>query len=147
MHCKSYSHFFSKKFPHICVSLDVNLNESLTNDVVSFEQLGPDNLDLYNNFKSENITQLKALQAGGCKREGGRIPGQLYIIPHELKNYKSHNVIKIPSDMFAQRRLKKACASAHSDQSLCCPHVETLHPWLSKMRPIKILVRLHECAG
>ena len=36
-----YSHFFSKKFQHICVSLDVNFNESLTNDVVSFEQLGP----------------------------------------------------------------------------------------------------------
>ena len=32
---------FSKKFQHICVSLDVNFNESLTNDVVSFEQLGP----------------------------------------------------------------------------------------------------------
>ena len=42
MHCKSYSHFFSKKFQHICVSLDANFNESLTNDVVSFEQLGPD---------------------------------------------------------------------------------------------------------
>ena len=42
MHCKSYSHFFSKKFQHICVSLDVNFNESLTNDVVSFEQLGPE---------------------------------------------------------------------------------------------------------
>ena len=38
---KSYSHFFSKKFHHIRVSLDVNFNESLTNDVVSFEQLGP----------------------------------------------------------------------------------------------------------
>ena len=42
MHCKSYSHFFSKKFQNICVSVDVNFNESLTNDVVSFEQLGPD---------------------------------------------------------------------------------------------------------
>ena len=31
----------SKKFQHICVSLDVNFNESLTNDIVSFEQLGP----------------------------------------------------------------------------------------------------------
>ena len=40
MHCKSYSHFFSKIFQHICVSL-VNYNESLTNDIVSFEQLGP----------------------------------------------------------------------------------------------------------
>ena len=35
-------HFFSKKFQHICVSLHVNFNESLTNDIVSFEQLGPD---------------------------------------------------------------------------------------------------------
>ena len=42
MHCKSYSHFFSKKFQHICVSLGVNFNESLTNAIVSFEQLGPD---------------------------------------------------------------------------------------------------------
>ena len=41
-YCKSYSHFYSKKFQHICVSLDVNFNESLTNDIVSFEQLGPD---------------------------------------------------------------------------------------------------------
>ena len=37
----SYSHFFSKKFQHIWVSLNVNFNESLTNDIVSFEQLGP----------------------------------------------------------------------------------------------------------
>ena len=34
--------FFSKKFQHICVWLDQNFNESLTNDIVSFEQLGPD---------------------------------------------------------------------------------------------------------
>ena len=37
----SYTHFYSKKFQHFCVSLDVNFNESLTNDIVSFEQLGP----------------------------------------------------------------------------------------------------------
>ena len=41
MHCKSYSYFFSKKFQNICVSLDVIFNESLTNDIVSFEQPGP----------------------------------------------------------------------------------------------------------
>ena len=34
--------FFSKNFQHICVSLNINFNEPLTNDVVSFEQLGPD---------------------------------------------------------------------------------------------------------
>ena len=39
---KLLTFFFSKKFQHICVSLDVNFNESLTNNVVSFEQLGPD---------------------------------------------------------------------------------------------------------
>ena len=33
--------FFSKKFQHICISLDVNFNKSLTNDIVSFEQVGP----------------------------------------------------------------------------------------------------------
>ena len=34
--------FFSKnKIQYICISLDVNFNESLTNDIVSFEQLGP----------------------------------------------------------------------------------------------------------
>ena len=38
---EKYSHFFSKKFQHICISLDVNFNESLSNDIVSFEQLGP----------------------------------------------------------------------------------------------------------
>ena len=33
---------FSIQFQHICISLYVNFNESLTNDIVSFEQLGPD---------------------------------------------------------------------------------------------------------
>ena len=55
--CKSYSHFFSKKFQHNCVSLDVNFNESLTNDIVSFEQLGPDN-----HFKkTDTTTTLKGI--------------------------------------------------------------------------------------
>ena len=38
---KNVSSFKSKKFQQICVSRDVNFNESLTNDVVSFKQLGP----------------------------------------------------------------------------------------------------------
>ena len=33
--------FFQQKISAFCVSLDVNFNESLTNDVVSFEQPGP----------------------------------------------------------------------------------------------------------
>ena len=34
--------FFQQKFQYICASLDVNFNETLTNDIVGFEQLGPD---------------------------------------------------------------------------------------------------------
>ena len=34
--------FFQQKFQHICLSLDVDFNESLTNNVISFEWLGPD---------------------------------------------------------------------------------------------------------
>ena len=39
----SFLKFFAekKKCQHICVSLDANFNKLLTNDVVSFEQLGP----------------------------------------------------------------------------------------------------------
>ena len=34
-----------------------------------------------------------------------------------------------------------------SDQSFLCPHEETMHPLLSKMRQVKILIRLRECTG
>ena len=36
--------------------------------------------------------------------------------------------------------------SVQSDQIFSCP-LETLHPWLSKMHPVKILIRLCGCAG
>ena len=42
--------FFSKTIQHICILLDVNFNESLTNDVVSFEQLGPGLFYLWSNI-------------------------------------------------------------------------------------------------
>ena len=44
--------FFSKNLQHICESLYVNFNKSLTNDVVSFEQLGPDNYFSYFSVKT-----------------------------------------------------------------------------------------------
>ena len=46
--------------------------------------------------------------------------------------------------MCTQRRLKSACTSAQSDQGLLCLCEETLHPWLSKMFPEKILVSLRK---
>ena len=69
--------FFSKKFQHICVSLNVNFNESLTNDInvnfnesltndiVSFDQLGPVFYDLVssrvNPFSLEHLDFCKHL--------------------------------------------------------------------------------------
>ena len=58
------------------------------------------------------------------------------------RKYMSQNVVTVHSAMCAQRRLRSDCASAQSDQSLCCTHEETLHHWLSTKRPVKILIRL-----
>ena len=49
----------------------------------------------------------------------------------------------VPPDMYTLQRLKSASDSAQSDQSLYYRHEESLHPWLSDMRPVKIL---RECA-
>ena len=42
MQCKSFSIFFNKKYLHISDINVWNFKEMLTNDVVSFEQPGPD---------------------------------------------------------------------------------------------------------
>ena len=55
-----------------------------------------------------------------------------------VKKKRSLNVRNVPSDMCVQIRFKSACASALSDQSIRCPHDEPLHPWLSKVVPVKI---------
>ena len=48
----------------------------------------------------------------------------------------SHNVSK---DTFWHMHPMKTQISAHRhDQSLCCQHEERLHPWLSKMCPVKV---------
>ena len=39
--CKSYSHFFSKNINVHAIFNDQSFNDTLTNDIVSFEQLGP----------------------------------------------------------------------------------------------------------
>ena len=41
LHCKSFSQFFNKKYWHIREINFWKFNETLTNDVVSFEQPGP----------------------------------------------------------------------------------------------------------
>ena len=64
-----------------------------------------------------------------------------YTESKEQRNWEN-----VPSDMCAQRRLRSACASVQSDQSLFCPYEKTLRTWLSKMRPVKIPIRLRESA-
>ena len=39
--CKSYSHFFSKNISVYAIFNDQSFNDTLTNDIISFEQLGP----------------------------------------------------------------------------------------------------------
>ena len=41
LHCKSFSLFFQQKYWHILDMNTWNFNETLTNDVVSFKQPGP----------------------------------------------------------------------------------------------------------
>ena len=49
--------------------------------------------------------------------------------------------------MCAQQRLRSAWASAQSDQSLRCPHEESLGPYLPIECTVKTLIRLGGCPG
>ena len=40
--CKSYSHFSAKNISIYAIFNDQSFKDTLTNDIVSFEQLGPD---------------------------------------------------------------------------------------------------------
>ena len=59
---------------------------------------------------------------------------------HLLYTHKTPE--NILSNICGKWRLRSACASAPSHQSLRCPHEETLHPWTSKIRQVKILISL-----
>ena len=43
--CKSYSHIFSKNISKCAIFIDQIFNDTLINDIVSFEQIGPDFLN------------------------------------------------------------------------------------------------------
>ena len=64
----------------------------------------------------------------------------------KISVYLNRHVFVMTSDMCTLQKLKSVCTSGQSDQSLLSCE-ETLHPWLSRMWPVKILTRLHECAG
>ena len=56
--------------------------------------------------------------------------------PHSLKTYRRTCA---PNEDLNQP------AQPHSLISLRCPRDETMHPWLSKMCPVKSLIRLRDC--
>ena len=57
------------------------------------------------------------------------------VLPFELKREKKYLLTCAPNE-------DSKSARDQPDLGLRCPHEETLHPWLSKMRPVKILIRL-----
>ena len=67
-------------------------------------------------------------------------------MPHD----KTNKVACAPSedsDQPGQRRVRSAWASTQSDQSLRCPHEESLGPKLSIEHKAKTQIRLGECPG
>ena len=62
-------------------------------------------------------------------------------------NQIGHNVRKRTLRHVRPTKTQIRLRIAQSDLSLRCPHEEILHPFLSKKRPVMILIRLHECAG
>ena len=78
---------------------------------------------------------------------------QVMSSPHVKNNSDSYFPITAASwlnqqnGMCTQQRLKSAWASAQSDQSLLCPHEESLGPQLPIERTAKTLIRLGRCPG
>ena len=67
--------------------------------------------------------------------------------PVRNENKMSRDMTKPTKWLCAQRRLRSAWASAQSDQSLRCPHEESLGPQLPIKRTANNLIRLGECSG
>ena len=65
----------------------------------------------------------------------------------KVKDHMSRDMTKPTKWLCAQRRLRSAWASAQSDQSLRCPHEESLGPQLPIKRTAKTLIRLGGCPG
>ena len=55
--CKSCSNFFSKNISVYAIFNDQSFNDTLTNDIISFEQLGP--VDVANEAKRGFLNGLK----------------------------------------------------------------------------------------
>ena len=118
------SSFFSKKIQHICVSLDVNFNESLTNDIVSFEQLGPD-LDVQ--FAYSFVRKLA------------------------VQKFSTMTMVllckNVSLDIHQQLRLRSVYASTQSDQCLLLSANRIIGHYRMVQRRANAWMRLCACAG
>ena len=77
MHCKSVSHFFNKKYWRILDISIRNFNETLTNDIVSFEQPGPER----DTLSKENVcfagSRFFSLNVGSIDKVGKKENGSV----------------------------------------------------------------------
>ena len=58
--CKSYSHFFSEKCSIYAIFNDQSFNDTLINDIVSIEQLGPRfQISFFTEVFNDNLTEFE----------------------------------------------------------------------------------------
>ena len=107
MHCKSYSHFFSKKFQHICVSLDGNFNKSLTNDIVSFEQLGTF-LPSMIKYCEEHLSYRVETKSNSNTRRGNNSKSKNVVILVCDMSDLVHNMLSHPVQHFYEVKFEKS---------------------------------------
>ena len=62
-------------------------------------------------------------------------------------NEQEHDKTNTMTCVRPTKRLRSAWASAHSDQSLPCPHEDTSVSWLPTERTEKTLIGLGKCPG
>ena len=89
----------------------------------------------------------------GCEKAHTLIElsiSQKYFL-HNSVEYMSRNVRKRTFSHVCLTKIqitaKSACTSSQTDQSFYYSYGVTLHHWLSKMRPMKILIRQCNCEG
>ena len=86
MQSKSYSHFFSKNSSLYAIFNDQSFNDTLTNNIVNFKQLGPDYKEMFlkltTNDQSDKIILLSSKFR--CQGVVSPCPGTMYEIMRKM---------------------------------------------------------------
>ena len=98
--CKSYSHFFSKNISVYAIFNDQSFNDTLTNAIVSFEQLGKFSLQDKQLFE---ISKVEITRVNSISRS---------------KGYPEIYFVGIHWNCLTE--LRPDCVDAHSNQGFCC---------------------------